>query len=688
MKKVCLIGLCLWVQLAGASTVDSLIQSLERQPAEAQMDQIMGWTDSLYQNRDSLLETFVQGATSYTGKQSAHTWQLFHRRYRGLMHLIRQRHDSARHWFKAGLAYAQSFLPEQSPHKLLEDIGKTFRFQSQYDSATAYFLQVESHLLGTADSLEMDWVYFNLGVCADELGAYEQSMGYFTQAQRYFSYQDNQDGIIDCYNSMGIVQQHIGNWELAADNFAAALEGLKESPSLWLKSNVINNLGISYYNIPDFERAKPYFEEAYTLKKKIGDRYGLPSSITNLAAIAWQEKEYDQAYQYDLEALDLHKKNQNRYGQAQVLNDVGAVLREKGQLTQAQDYAEQAIALAREIKARKIVAQGLINLSSISYAQGKYAKAYNLQREYIGLNDSLKGEASLKQVNELQIKFNTEKKEQALQLTEVENALLQEQVARRSTWLWLVGSLLLLAGVLALVFWQRKRMADRATEIERQKVEALEKQKQIDSMSAMIEGQESERSRIARDLHDGLGGLLSSVKLRLSNLASNPSQPEFYSQTDELIDEAAAEVRRIAHNMVPGVLLRFGLVSALETLCEQVRESGKVDLDFQALRVEKGPSETQEAMVYRIVQELIQNMLKHAQATEGLVQLAQHEGSLEITIEDDGKGFDAKKMVSSGLGMQSVGARIDFLGGTWSVNSAPGQGTSILIMVPWNTAKG
>lgn len=598
------------------------------------------------------------------------------------VYLFSGKDDSAMILLKKCLPLADRATPPIPPSQIHTFIARILGDQGRYDSAEVAFQQAIQAAKEEEDQQGYAIGLYRLGVMEDNRGNHAKATEYIMQALEVFEQENYLRGAAFCYNSLGTIQNYVKKQEEAVKNYERAFalfDSLGDQVNMF---HCLNNIGSIYlYDQP--EKARSYVERALELSKPTEDGMGKAAIYTNLAALAWKEKKMEEALEYDKQVLAIYRQYGNQSREADALNNVAYCYREMKRFDEAESYALQALKLARQLNARRMVRQAMINLSTIYKLKGNFEKAYAFSWDYIQLNDSLTRESNRKQISELQVQYETDKKEQEIELLTQQKQLQEVQLQQRNL---LLGIVLLIAGlivVIAMFFYQRQKIARQANDLAQQKIDALEQERQLTAMSAMIEGQESERTRIARDLHDGLGGLLSSVKLRLSNLASNPNEPDFYSQTDQLIDEAAQEVRRIAHNMVPGVLIRFGLAAAINTLCETIRQSGRLDIEFQGLRLEEELplKAAEEAMIYRIVQELVQNVLKHAQATEALVQLARHDDTLEITIEDDGVGFDPKES-AGGLGIQSIKARVSFLNGTLSINSEKGQGSSFLIYVP------
>ncbi len=227
-------------------------------------------------------------------------------------------------------------------------------------------------------------------------------------------------------------------------------------------------------------------------------------------------------------------------------------------------------------------------------------------------------------------------------------------------------------------------IAKQSEQINQQTIRQLEDALRIESMQSMLEGQEQERKRIAHDLHDSVGGLLAAIKMRLENLPSQvPSlgKNEDFLKIRELLSDTIAETRQISHNLQPSSLSRFGLVKAVHDLVIRFRGSSGPVIHFQHFGDFGDLDHTIALNCYRIIQELLQNSIKHAQATEILVQLTRTGDDLAILVEDNGIGFDPEQIVK-GMGTDNLRQRVQFIHGEMSVQTAVGQGVSTLITVP------
>jgi two-component system, NarL family, sensor kinase len=233
--------------------------------------------------------------------------------------------------------------------------------------------------------------------------------------------------------------------------------------------------------------------------------------------------------------------------------------------------------------------------------------------------------------------------------------------------------LVFVTGLFLFIFYYRKRKI------------VHEREKQMVAMNSIIQGQEAERSRMAKDLHDGLGSMLSGIKLNLSSIKGNMAIPEndtlLFNKSLVQLDNAITEMRRVAHNMMPEALLKFGLPEAIRDYCDGINESNLVKMKFTSIGMSQPLEKSTEVILYRIVQELTNNAIKHASAKNIFIQLNRHEQGTTLTVEDDGKGFDITQ-IKKGNGLQNVQSRVDYLKGTMEINSIPGKGATFNIEIP------
>jgi signal transduction histidine kinase len=221
--------------------------------------------------------------------------------------------------------------------------------------------------------------------------------------------------------------------------------------------------------------------------------------------------------------------------------------------------------------------------------------------------------------------------------------------------------------------------------LQKLRINELETEKQLAATEAVLKGEEQERTRLAKDLHDGLGGMLSGIKYSFTTMKGNiimtPENQQAFERGMDMLDSSIKEMRRVAHNMMPEALVRFGLDTALKDFCNDINQSGALNVNYQSIGMENIQLEqTTSITIYRVIQELLNNTMKHAIAGSAIVQLTKTESQLVITVEDDGKGFDTEILkVNKGIGWVNIQNRIDFIKGKLDISSREGEGTSVQI---------
>ncbi len=338
------------------------------------------------------------------------------------------------------------------------------------------------------------------------------------------------------------------------------------------------------------------------------------------------------------------------------------------------------------------------NLSQTYASLDSIQQAHYYAIRYGELGDTLLNRDKAISLQRLALMFDDRNKREEIATLEMEKGAVQETVEEQkfTAAALAVGLCAVLLAMFFIVRDYRHRLHTNRVigaqneELNRRRIRELEDNLKIESMQGMLAGQESERQRIAQDLHDSVGGLLAAAKIHVEGLLSKKTplvDIEGLSKLRNLLDETVSETRHIARNMQPSALLEFGLVTALRDLTGRVRGLGAPSITFQHFGDFAGIDQTIALNCYRIVQELLQNSLKHAQANEILVQITQTDHQIALLVEDDGKGFDPVE-VRKGMGTDNIARRVQFLKGEMSVHAEPRKGASTLVTVPLAGAGG
>lgn len=292
---------------------------------------------------------------------------------------------------------------------------------------------------------------------------------------------------------------------------------------------------------------------------------------------------------------------------------------------------------------------------------GHMDSAYKWLQQYSSLADSISKKEAEQQIAAFEAKFNyTEKEKELLVISN------QAKIQRLIMWIC-IGGFLAVSLLSVLLYRLRRAKAN-------QEVRSLKQEQQIALTQALLQGEEKERTRLARDLHDGLGGMLAGVKINLTSAIQDHTSRELNKVIGQL-DNSVTELRRIARNMMPEALLRSGLETALADLCQSL-STGHLRIDFSFINISIEIPKQEQIIIYRIIQELLANIVKHSVATEAFVQCSQNGALFYITVEDNGKGINQTLPAGRrGIGLDNIQSRVDFLKGKMDFSSQPGKGT-------------
>lgn len=386
-------------------------------------------------------------------------------------------------------------------------------------------------------------------------------------------------------------------------------------------------------------------------------------------------KHLDSAIVHLDKAIEFLTRSNSQYDIAINLHYIGRAYQEMKNYPKSVSYYKKAIDLHKTLGLDHLMMYSLNSLAETEQQAGNPAEALRYLREYIAVNDSVQVRNNRKQTEELEAKYQSQKKE---------TLLLEQQMAigKKNILNYVLAGSALALLIVSLLSWYTFKQKRK---LQQQRIGELETEKLLTATESVLKGEERERTRLARDLHDGLGGMLSGIKHSFSNIKSNlvmtPDNAQLFERSLDMLDSSIKEMRRVAHNMMPEALVKFGLDTALNDFCEDVNKAGALRITYQSIGLENAAIEQSTATsIYRIVQELINNILKHASARTALVQVTRSDGHLSITVEDDGKGFDASVMNQSrGMGWLNIRNRVELLKGTLDVQSEKEKGTSVHI---------
>lgn len=553
-------------------------------------------------------------------------------------------------------------------------------------------------------------------------GKFREALSIAKDALEIYKIHGNTRDLAIAYLNLGNEWHYLSDFNTAAENYLEARKYAEKIQDINLMRKSSNNLSGVFLSMSQFDKGRQYALEGLMYARMLKKDAAIASSLYNLATAATYLKQYDTAHvlfneieiiaaklQDDASFLDawLGKagaySGQNNMPQALYYYDKAARFSQEKQapeyemyvymgladlylknnmFSQAMEVTDKGIAIARQLETQFELKDLLLKYSEAEEKTGNYKMALHYFKEATALNDSITGEKHQVAVANNEARYEFEKKQAeilALQAqSEIDGYMIRQH--RIINVALAAGTILLL--LITLLIYRNFRHKQK---LQKQRITELETEKKLAATQAIMKGEEQERSRLAKDLHDGLGGMLSGVKYTLHNVKENLVMTEdnmkAFEHSLQMLDSSITEMRRVAHNMMPESLLKFGLDTSLRDFCHQVAVSGILKISYQSIGVENRAFEQSLAItIYRVVQELLNNIIKHASAQNAIVQLAAEGNQLTLTVEDDGKGFDTTDLKTfKGIGWKNILSRLDYHNGRLDVRSSPGKGTSVYI---------
>ncbi|MBL7760730.1 MAG: sensor histidine kinase [Sediminibacterium sp.] len=652
------------------------------------------------------------------------------------------------------MAYWQQLQRPAEIATVYTALGQCFLLANRFEESATYFKKSEELLLKLRNTRALGTLYHNAGSLYTEKGDNDLAIEYLIKSL----------GIQETTGDtkmIGATQSNIGRLLYQTKNYPKAIEYFLLSIQSNTKAQDWRNLGIAHINLANvyaeqlnYPRALEELNKGLIRFKQVDFKRGIQLCANNMGAINLRQGNYDTSIHYFKEGLKIARENQSQSGVALIEQNIGFAYTNLKNYPEALKWFNQAESTAAKYGADQFTHGEIYNhRATLDSLMGNYASALAYRTRVMSMNEKSLNDKVIRQVNELQTKYETERKEyrisllnksdsikslaivnqqlaidqnkyriaqQELELADAElkivsdSLLLSEQkekllrnqlenkikedqinnlnklnrireleVAQKNNLIALVGISTIALLALGYLLYRRNRLKQEKQH--HQKILQQQQQAAIDIIAA----EEEERKRIASDLHDGVGQLVSAAWLNLkalSNQLSNASSEEaaLIGKTLALVDESCKEVRQVSHNMMPNALLMKGLANAVKEFIAQIdQRSIRINLQTEGLN-NSIPAHI-ESVLYRVIQETVNNALKHAAASELDISIHQEADAIDVMIEDNGKGFNINQLPEdAGIGLQNIRSRIGYLRGTVEWNTAPGKGTVVAIYIPLN----
>jgi len=512
------------------------------------------------------------------------------------------------------------------------------------------------------------------GTIEKNRGAFPEALEHFLESLKITEALGLDENLARTYNSIGIIYKKTKRWDEALEYYKKSNKLALEHEQFKAASYTYNNIGTIYLEKEDWDAVEAYYDSAVMYAEKADDSRAMATVLYNMGDLYRAQKKYDRSLAVSIRCLKYDKANEDKYGMFMSYFQIARVYEEMRLMELSAKYTDSAeqVAIAAKMNRERIDLYGW--RSNVEERLENFEQAFDYYRKSRMLRDTMLTETTARQISELQTQYETEKKEQQI-------ALQQSELSRKNFIIFGISGILLLAVLSGYFAYSRYKLTQQA------KLQKAILQQQELATQAVIEAEERERKRIAGDLHDGVGQVMSAARMNMSVISNeipfaNDDQRKAFDKAMALVDEGCREVRNVSHTIMPNALLKTGLASAIRDFVQKIDHRVlEVNLYTDGLD-ERLPSNI-EIVLYRVVQECVNNVIKHSGANTLDITLVKDEDGISITIEDNGKGFDLNEArKKEGVGLQNLQTRINYLKGTIEWDTAPGKGTVVTIHVP------
>jgi two-component system, NarL family, sensor kinase len=555
-------------------------------------------------------------------------------------------------------------------------MGRVMTVKAQYDLAQKYFAEVIELATAQKNDSMISAGYNGIGSCLWSLGKFAQSLENHFKALAIREKTNDIKGIISSKANIGMVYQSQEKPKLAEQFVNEALELLKTHNDPSLKISTLHTLANIMGMQGKIDEALQIDAEGIVLAERTNNEFSKAMFYDNMANcyLYGTPPDFPKAIEFFQRTLQIDSAFSNKKQMSDSYSNLGNVFLMQEKYTEAIPYFQRSVVLARESGFAQGEQRSYQMMASAYKLSGQPDKAFETLQKSNKVKDSLFNSASEAKMLEMQTLYDTVKKEQKIEQ--------QHNKLRLQNFLFIgIGGLVVLAGLL--IHSQIKR---HNLKKETQMQAEIMKQQEL-ATKAVLEAEENERQRIAKDLHDGVGQMMSAAKMNLSAFESeisfvNDEQKRSFEKVIGLVDESCKEVRTVSHIMMPNALLKNGLAAAIQDFTDKLdKKSLAVHIYTEGL--EERLDSNVETVLYRVLQECVNNVIKHAKATTLDISVLKDKDGINATIEDNGTGFDiTDKAKFEGIGLKNIITRVEYLKGTVDFDSAPGRGTVVALHVP------
>jgi signal transduction histidine kinase len=494
----------------------------------------------------------------------------------------------------------------------------------------------------------------------------------------------------EIHDTLGVAKSltNIGNIYLHEKNFSRSLEYYFQSQKIYERIDdqynnamVLTNIGITYLQMKEYSQSLVYYLKSLTIEEKIGDKLGIANSLNGIGNIYENKNSNEKAIEYFLNANRILSELEDKKGMAETYNSLGNIYEKLNDSEKALNCFRKQMKFAKESGNKENIAASYQSISDHYYKKMDYKNAFDNYKFFSIEMDSFLNESTISKTSEMEAKYQNEKKQKEISILTKDNEIKEILLKKNRIQIFALATGVAVLFLLGFLLYQWNQLQHR------QRINAEIVKQQDMQLKTIIETQEKEQNRIAKDLHDGVGQMLSGLKLSLQSVSEEINNNSFLSEKKlhssiKIVDDAVSEVRYIAHQMMPHALNMLGLIPAIEDMLDKSLSNTNIKFEFEHFNVSGRFEKNIEINLYRVTQELINNCMKHAQASEIILQLFKNENQLVLVMTDNGKGFNADESGYKGLGLMNISTRIKSING--DVKFQPGMdcGTTVTIKIP------
>ena len=582
--------------------------------------------------------------------------------------------DSAFEYSKKALNLSKKINFKKGIANSYNTIGSNFEYISKLDSSLFYYeksLTIKEEIkdsIGIANSLN------NIGIIFDEKGDYKNALETYFKALKI--YENNTTS----FDKVPMVLVNIGIVYKKQKEFKKVLEYYKKALEIYKKNKydvgiviTTGNIGGVLLKLKSYEESVNYSSEAKKMYTDLGYKRYIPYMNIQIANAKDSLGYYNESRKLYLESIAIFEKENNIYELADATIGLTNNYLKSNLFLKSEKEAKKAIKLAVENDFNEIKIRALQLLAKVNFKLKNYKDAYLNVLKYNSVKDTVFEKEKTKAILELETKYQSEKKEKELLKTRTEKAETELALSTTKNWIYiLIGGLLIIIVLFFAISQRNKRKAQQ--QITAQKEEGFK---------AIIDAQEEERGKIARELHDGVVQQIGSVILKSRNLFSKKNLIEEKESKEllESLENSNQDLRNISHQMMPRALKELGIIAALSDLLEGSLAYLNINYNIEHFNIEHRLPQKIEITIYRIAQELINNIIKHSKATEVSLQLFNTNNTVILIVEDNGVGFSSKEK-KKGIGLLNISSRLDIVNGNVNFEPSPKSGTLVTVKIP------